>query len=211
LSHPLGARIQGACGVSVEQSGQRKLIAIGAAVAVPLAMVALYFALFDRPNPVGPATPAASAPQAALPADHPPVGGPGGGAPPSKHPQVGDGGRAVRVPDGVKGRWQAVKLKVETRGGSAPPQIYTVPIGGEVQIPGSALHVQVREFLPALQVQNAEITSAGNEPSNPAVLVAVKDGDRESFRGWLFANFPEMQPFDHPTYRITLVEGIPKR
>ena len=66
------------------------------------------------------------------------------------------------------------------------------------------------EFLPALQVKDSEITSASNEPSNPAVLVTIRDGDKETFRGWLFGKFPEMQPFEHQTYRITLVEGIPK-
>jgi hypothetical protein len=68
----------------------------------------------------------------------------------------------------------------------------------------------VDDFLPALQVKDNEITSASNEPSNPAALVTIRDGDKETFRGWLFGKFPDMQPFEHQTYRITLVEGIPK-
>jgi len=189
--------------VRLERASRRRLLAIGAAVAVPLVAVALYAAFLDRPEP---AVPAARGPEPVLPADHPPAGGT-----PAQHPQMGGSGRAVRVPDEVKGRWQAVTLRVETRGDPAPPRTYTVPIGGEIQIPRSALRVRVWGFLPALQVQEAEITSAGNQPSNPAALVAVLDGGRESFRGWLFAKFPEMQPFEHPTYRITLVEGIPRR
>ncbi len=191
--------------VPVEQPQLKRLLAIGAAIAVPLVVVALYFALFDQPAPPS-AAPAAA--QQNLPPDHPPVGG-AGGATGERHPQMGEGGRAVRVPDDVKGKWRAVKLKVEARDGKQPAQVVTVPLGASQDIPGSPLRVQAREFLPALQVSNAEITSAGNAPTNPAALVSVQEGGREIFKGWLFAKFPEMQPFEHPTYRITLVEGVP--
>ena len=190
------------------------MLAIGAALAVPLAAVALYFALFDQPAP--PALgPVAGAAQPTLPANHPPVGGPGAGpsggaAPGERHPQMGEG-RAVRVPEEVKGKWRAVKLRVESRDGKQAPQVLTMALGATQDVPGSTLRVEAREFLPALQVQNAEITSAGNAPTNPAALVSVQEGGREIFRGWLFGKFPEMQPFDHPGYRITLVEGVPAR
>ena len=207
--------------------GTRKLILFGVAVAIPLAAVALYFALFEQPSP-GPRevqVPAASsasgaqgsAGQEALPPDHPPIGGRSGspegaggassGGP--GHPQVGSTGRPVRVPEAVRGRWQAVKLRVEEKGGGKPPQTFTVKLGAQFAIPGSQLRVKIGEFLPALQVSGGEVTSASNDPTNPAVLVTVWEGGKETFRGWFFSKFPEMQPFEHPTYRITLVEGVP--
>jgi len=109
----------------------------------------------------------------------------------------------------VKGKWQAVKLRVEEKRGGKAPQVYTVKLGGQLDIPGSALRVRIGEFLPALQVSGNEVTSASNDPTNPAVMVTVSEGGKETFKGWLFAKFPEMQPFEHPTYRITLVEGVP--
>jgi hypothetical protein len=205
-----GSRAEPGVRVSTEQPQLKRLLTIGAAIAIPLAAVALYFAFFDQPAPPS-AGPVAGAAQPALPADHPPVGGPAGGAPGERHPQMGEGGRAVRVPEDVKGKWRAVKLKVEWRDGKQTPQVLTVALGAAQDIPGSKLRVQAREFLPALQVQNAEITSAGNEPANPAALVSVQEDGREIFKGWLFAKFPEMQPFDHPAYRITLVEGVPAK
>jgi len=209
----------------------RKMILFGVAVAVPLAAVALYFALFDQPPPAPPpvaarpaqppASPGAPAgeaatPEAALPPDHPPVGGQSGSPPatstpgaPAGHPQMGGAGRSIRVPEEVKGKWEAVKLRVEEKSGRKPPQVFTVKLGGQLAIPGSKLRLRVGDFLPALQVKGGEVTSPSNEPTNPAVLVAVSEGGKETFRGWLFSKFPEMQPFEHPTYRITLVEGIP--
>ena len=207
----------------------KKLIRLGVAIAIPLAAVALYFAVFDQPKPATPApgaaqSPAPSAPaggqaapgQATLPPDQPPIGGAQGSPPassgasvPARHPQMGATGRSVRVPDEVKGKWEAVKLLVEEKSGGKPPQAFTVKLGAQLAIPGSKLRVRVGDFLPALQVSGGEVTSASNEPTNPAVLATVSEGGKETFRGWLFSKFPEMQPFEHPTYRITLVEGIP--
>jgi len=200
------------------EPGFKKLILFGAAIAVPLALVALYFAVFDQPPPAptGPRAPMGQAPagQPALPPNHPPVPGQaaeaqGGGIPPG-HPQVGATVRPVRVPDSVKGNWSAVKLRIEAKAGGQAPEVVTVKLGGDVRIAGSPLTVRVGEFLPALQVGGAEVTSASNDPVNPAAFVTVLDGGKEIFKGWLFSKFPEMQPFEHPQYRITLVEGVPK-
>ena len=201
----------------------RKLIMFGVAVAVPLAAVAIYFAVFDEPPPpaqppVPQAVPGGSAGPgpASLPPDHPPIAAqagdsqPGAGPPaPAGHPQMGSGGRLIRVPDEVNGKWQAVKLRVEEKSGGRPPQVFTVKLGGQFDIPGSKLQVRVGEFLPALQVSGNEVTSASNNPTNPAVMVTVLESGKEAFKGWLFSKFPEMQPFEHPIYRITLVEGVP--
>jgi hypothetical protein len=219
-------------GTEGETTSRKKLILAGVAVAVPLAAVALYFALLDQPGPPTRSAqppPPTAAPSGqggppgptALPPDHPPIGGPpeggqpgaeqaqAGPLPAGAHPQVG-AGRPIRVPDVVKGKWQAVKLRVEEKAGGKAPQLFTVALGGQLNVPGSKLRLKVGEFLPALQVSGGEITSASNDPVNPAALVTVSEGGRESFKGWLFSKFPDMQPFEHPKYRITLVEGIPK-
>jgi len=122
---------------------------------------------------------------------------------------MGGTGRAVRVPDAVKGKWRAVKLQVETKGGGSPPQTITLNVGAEVAVSGTKLKLRAEEFLPALQVKDNEITSGSNEPVNPAALMTIWEDGKQVFHGWLFSKFPDMQPFEHPTYRITLIEGVP--
>jgi len=192
----------------MEAPSTRRLIAFGVALAIPLAAVALYFAIFEPAEPPGAAAPAPQAAPAALPPNHPPIGG----AEPSaeRHPQVGTPGRTVRVPESVRGKWEAVRIQVEQRDGTGRPVIYTIRLGGALDLPDTGLRVQVSEFLPALQVKDNEVTSSSNEPKNPAALVRVSEGPRETFRGWLFSNFPEMQPFEHPRVKIRLLEGVPK-
>jgi uncharacterized protein DUF2155 len=205
-----------------QEPGLKRLILFGAAIAAPLALVALYFAVFDQSQTVAPAAQSAAAQEAAsqpptgqpaLPPNHPPIQGQGAppGAPmPPGHPQVGSAGRPVRVPDSVRGKWTAVKLRIEEKAGGPGPQIVTAKLGSDLRVAGSPLTVHVGDFLPALQVSGNEVTSVSNDPVNPAVFVTILDGGKEIFRGWLFAKFPEMQPFEHPKYRITLIEGIPK-
>jgi len=192
----------------------RRLILLGVAVAIPLAAVALYFAVLVPSGPVaGPdAPPPAGAAATGLPADHPPIGGAGTGpAADRTHPQVGGTGRAVRVPDAIRGKWQAVRLQIEIKGAGRAAQPLVANLGNEVAVPGSDLTLRADEFLPALQVKDNEITSLSNEPSNPAALVTITEKGKQVFHGWLFSKFPEMQPFDHPKYRITLIDGVPKR
>jgi len=195
-----------------------KLTLFGVAVGIPLAAVALYFAIFERPMAAPPSGPTGEAgpAQPALPPDHPPVGGQSGEhqtaaslSVAAGHPQVISGSRAVRVPQEVQGKWRAVKLRVEAKDGGMTAQVFTVTLGGLLDIPGSTLRIRIGDFLPALQVSENEVTSASNDPTNPAVMVTVSEGARETFRGWLFAKFPEMQPFEHSKYRISLVEGVP--
>lgn len=183
-----------------------------------MAAVALYFAIFERPIGTTPvrATDEAGAIRPALPPDHPPVGGQGGerqaaaGSPGATgHPQVMGGSRTVRIPQAVQGKWRAVKLRVEAKEQGATARVFVVKLGGHLDIPDSTLRIRISDFLPALQVSGNEVTSASNDPTNPAVLVTISEGAKETFRGWLFAKFPEMQPFEHPRYRITLVEGVP--
>ena len=185
----------------------RRWILLGLAIAIPLGAVALYFAVLAPPPPPAPV---AAAP-AGLPADHPPIGGAGADAPEGEraHPQMGSTGRAVHVPDSVRGKWRAVKLQVEAKGGGSAPQTITLGVSAEATVPGSKLKLRAEEFLPALQVKGNEITSGSNEPANPAVLMTIWEDGKQVFHGWLFSKFPDMQPFEHPKYRITLIEGVP--
>jgi len=122
---------------------------------------------------------------------------------------MGSTGRAVRVPDEVKGKWRAVTLKVDMKGGGSPPQTITLNLGAEAVVQGTKLRLRAEEFLPALQVKDNEITAGSNEPVNPAVLMTIWEDGKRVFHGWLFGKFPDMQPFEHPKYRITLIEGVP--
>jgi len=128
---------------------------------------------------------------------------------------VSKGETKVIVPEGVKGRWSAVKIVVEDKS-TRKAQEFTVNLNSEFKIPNSELRVFVGEFLPDFKMDVGSITSASNNPNNPAVGIRVYDGDKQIFPepgrqwGWLYSKFPTIHPFEHPKYGLTLKEGIKK-
>lgn len=114
----------------------------------------------------------------------------------------------VMVPDAVKGKWKDIKIEVLDKQSNQKSTL-TVPVGGEVAIPGSNLKIKAENFLPAFVMEGANITSASNDPKNPAAQIVVLENGKEIHKGWLFTLYPTTHPFEHPKYSLTLVGYTP--
>jgi hypothetical protein len=114
----------------------------------------------------------------------------------------------VLVPDEVQGQWQAVKIAIMDKDNNTE-EIYTIPIGGELEVPASDLALKVQTFLPAFIMDGTTLTSISNEAKNPAVQIEISEGGRRVFRGWLFSLYPGTHAFQHPRYSFTLVDFLP--
>jgi len=115
--------------------------------------------------------------------------------------------RTVVVPEEVKGKWSKVVLDVVNKGTNKSGE-YTVKLKSEFKIPNTDLKIMIGDFLPDFRMNGNVLTSASDQPNNPAVKVEVFEGGESIFKGWLYAKYPTMHPFEHPTYAITLKEGI---
>lgn len=89
--------------------------------------------------------------------------------------------------------------------------ILDVPLGGAAPIPGSDLAVKADVFLPAFTMSAEQITSTGTALENPAARIAVVQGDKEVFAGWIFKRFPDVHPFQHPRFSLRLEGGVPRK
>jgi hypothetical protein len=122
----------------------------------------------------------------------------------------------VIVPDSVKGKWSAVKLVVEDKAKKESKE-YTINLNSDFKVPDSNLKIHVGDFLPDFKMSGLTLTSASNEPKNPAVALRVFEGNKQIFPvqgkkwGWLFSKMPSIHPLNHPKYMIILKEGIPKK
>ena len=121
----------------------------------------------------------------------------------------------VIVPDSVKGRWSAAKIIFEDKA-SRKKQEYTVKLDSDFTIPNTGLKIRVGDFLPDFKMEGLTMTSASNEPKNPALAVRVYEGGKQIFPApgkqwaWLFAKVPSIHPFEHAKYGLILKEGIKK-
>ena len=122
---------------------------------------------------------------------------------------VPKGEKTVVIPDSVKGKWKAVILVVSDKKANKQ-QEYTVNLNSDLKIPNSNLKVSVGEYLPDFRMDGLTLTSTTNDPNNPAVGVKIFENNKEVFKGWLYAKFPTMHPFEHPNYSVVLKSGIKK-
>jgi hypothetical protein len=112
--------------------------------------------------------------------------------------------RTIEVPEEVKEKWKEVSIHVRDKK-SGESKHYKVQINGNFKVPGTDLDINVGEFLPHFTMPTGgKITSASNEPNNPALQVTIKEKSEEKYRGWLFSNFPDMHAFEHEKYAVTL-------
>ena len=121
---------------------------------------------------------------------------------PAKMPSV------VVVPESVKGKWKAVKISVTDKNLNRQ-KVYTIAIGAQIKLPDSNLTVAVENFLPHFIMEGTTLTSQSNELLNPAAQLRIREGERDIYKGWLFALYPTTHAFQHPRYSFTLAGYVP--
>lgn len=89
--------------------------------------------------------------------------------------------------------------------------ILEVPIGVPTAVPGSDLEVRADVYLPAFTMNAQTITSTGTAEENPAARIAVAQGGKDIFTGWIFQRFPDVHPFQHPRFALRLQGGVPRK
>jgi hypothetical protein len=176
----------------------------------------------EQPVPQAPQMPHGMAPGMApgMPPQMAPGGAPQmgpGGAPGQPTLNIPKGETKLVVPESLKGKWSAVKIVVTDKGTQKSDE-YTVKLNSEFKIPSSNLKIAVGDFLPDFRMEGTTVTSASDEPKNPAVGVKIFEADKQIFPapgkkwGWLYAK-PELRgihPFEHPKYSIFLKEAVKK-
>ncbi len=113
----------------------------------------------------------------------------------------------VSIPPEVKGKWKAIKLTVLDKTKKTSKD-FEAKIGEETPVPGTKLSIKAEDFVPSFVMQGMNVTSASNEPTNPAAKVIITEGGKEVFKGWLFQRFPSTHAFNHPEFAITLSGGV---
>ncbi|QWR77502.1 DUF2155 domain-containing protein [Candidatus Magnetomonas plexicatena] len=116
----------------------------------------------------------------------------------------------ILVPDDVKNTWESVKLLITDKK-TAKKETPEIKLNTDYKINGTDIVIKVGQFLPDFRMDTITITSMSNEPNNPAVNVTITEGGKEIFTGWLYSKFPDVHPFEHNKYAVTLVEGIRKK
>ena len=117
--------------------------------------------------------------------------------------------RGVVVPDGVKGKWKAVKLLVKNKKDEERNEMKIITLGSSFELEDSGIKVTVGPFLPNFVMSQKAYTSSGNELTNPAVQLVVEQNGKTLYTGWAFAKYPTMYAFEHDVFALQLMDYIP--
>lgn len=113
------------------------------------------------------------------------------------------------VPPEIAKTYSAIRVTWKDSAGGKEGAL-DIPLGGSARVPNSELEVRADVFLPAFTMTADEITSNGVELTNPAARLTVVEKDKQVFSGWIFTNFPDVHPFEHPRFSLRLAGGVKK-
>lgn len=140
----------------------------------------------------------------------PPPQGEMPGMPEAPHDPMGGGPeKKVVVPEEVQATWKAVKIEVEFKEKKSK-EAFTIPLNSEFKVPDTDLVLKIGGFLPHFTMTADQITSGSSDLVNPACNIEILIGEKQSYKGWLFAKFPDVHPFENDKYGVKLLEGIKK-
>ncbi|MFQ5451473.1 MAG: hypothetical protein ACE5E9_12665 [Nitrospinaceae bacterium] len=137
----------------------------------------------------------------------------GSGTKRSDHPQVQNGGkieRGIVVPEGLRGKWKAVKILIKNKAHEEQNETRTVELGSSFQLGHSGLKVTVGPFFPNFVMSQKTYTSMNNQLINPAVRLVVEENGKIIYKGWAFKNYPTLYAFEHPDYAFELKDYVPR-
>jgi len=111
----------------------------------------------------------------------------------------------VVVPAEVQKKFAAVTLIMKRR--AEAREVHITQKLGETRETGG-ITLTVRDYLPAFVMQGGVVTSDGSAELNPAVWVEAREGTTLLYRGWLFRDYPELNPPQDPAFEIRLIAAM---
>ena len=130
-----------------------------------------------------------------MPDDHETVANPA----PAEH----EGPRQVILPEALQGKYQSVTMTVQLPGTSEASRI-ELPLNGEPQKTEFGT-LSARDYLPAFLISGNTITSEGTGEKNPAVWAEWQRDGNKVFAGWLFRDYPSLNPMLLPDHQLNFI------
>lgn len=78
-------------------------------------------------------------------------------------------------------------------------QEFIISPNQKIILPDNGSHITILDYVPnfTIDIKSKKVTSASDEPINPAIKVKIQEGDK-SREKWIFANYPDLMMGNHP-------------
>jgi hypothetical protein len=106
--------------------------------------------------------------------------------------------------DQVKSVFKNLTLKITEKSNNKSYEV-TAPVGEKYNIDNTMLAIEIVGYYPdfVMDETNGAITKSLEE-RNPTAKVNIYKNDKIVFKGWLFANFPDIHAFEDSDYDVKL-------
>jgi len=108
----------------------------------------------------------------------------------------------LNIPADVQAAWKSVELTLTGR--DIATRKTRVAVGGALKLE-HGLVLRVVAYVPAFRSDSGTVTSASNNPDNPAVLVQLLDKDRLAGEGWIFQKLSDFNTFSSDRIKVRLI------
>ncbi|MCF7957044.1 MAG: hypothetical protein K9M57_01210 [Phycisphaerae bacterium] len=92
-----------------------------------------------------------------------------------------------------------VRINNPTTKDKTSVQEFIISPNQKITLPGNGSHITILDYVPhfTIDIKSKKVTSASDEPINPAIKVKIQEGDK-SREKWIFANYPDLMMGNHP-------------
>jgi hypothetical protein len=118
-----------------------------------------------------------------------------------KHANSGTQAR-LDIPADVRAKWKSVELTLSGRDVST--HTVRVAVGDTLKL-DHGLALRVVAYVPAFRSDSGTVTSASNNPENPAVLVQLLDKNKPVHEGWVFQKLSDFNTFSSDRIHVQLM------
>lgn len=106
-------------------------------------------------------------------------------------------------------KYSGIKIMVINKNDGTKTEI-SVPFGKKTSIGNSGLEITVSSYFTSFTMVDGGVRNISMEENNPAAKVMIADNGSQIFDGWLFQEYPDMHPFEHPALRVVLSDAVKK-
>jgi len=116
----------------------------------------------------------------------------------------------VHLDEAIRNAWTGVRIRVTDRK-TKDTALYDVPMNTPTPLGSSGLTITADVFVPDFVMGADGIATRSPEPKNTAAHVTISEKGKPDYKGWLFGTMPDIHPYPHDAFEVTLQSGIPAR
>ncbi len=106
-------------------------------------------------------------------------------------------------------KYSGIKIEAVNKNDGSKIEI-TAPFGQKIPIGSTGLEITTSSYFTSFTMVDGGVKNVSMEESNPAAKVIITDNGSQLFDGWLFQEYPDMHPFEHPVWKVVLAGAVKK-